>query len=306
MGVRLVADSHFVVSSRLSAITSQGDSPTPMPRFSLIIPTLERTAELAGLLTSIVNQKRTDIEIILVDQNRDGRIMPLVAALPGDLAVLHLRSEQQNVSAARNAGMDVASGEIIAFPDDDCCYPPDLLNQVDAWFSENRHYAVLAVGALDHEGVASGNRWLQNACDIGAVNVLRTTFCSSLFISEPARCREVRFDEKLDRGEETDFILCLLATGLRGRFDRKFHIQHPRRDMLSGTVSRARAVSYGAGMGRLVRRHSLLMLWFGLLTYDIARALMVSARGQFVNAGFCFAHAEGLFRGFVLPKSHYE
>jgi glycosyltransferase involved in cell wall biosynthesis len=277
-----------------------------MPRFSLIIPTLERTAELAVLLASIVNQKRADIEIILVDQNRDARIMPLVEALPTDLTVLHLRSEKRNVSAARNVGMDAASGEIIAFPDDDCCYPPDLLNQVDGWFRENLHYAVLAVGALDHEGIASGNRWLQKACDIGAVNVLRTTFCSSLFISEPVRSRQVRFDEKLNRGEETDFILRLLATGLRGRFDRKFHIQHPRRDMLSGTVSRARAVSYGAGMGRLVRRHSLLMLWFGLLTYDIARALLVSARGQFVNAGFCFAHAEGLFRGFVLPKSNYE
>jgi glycosyltransferase involved in cell wall biosynthesis len=277
-----------------------------MPRFSLIIPTLERTAELAELLASIVNQQRRDIEIILVDQNHDDRIVPLVEALPGDLAVAHLRVEQQNVSAARNAGMDAASGEIIAFPDDDCCYPADLLNQVDAWFEENRHYAVLAVGALDNNGVASGNRWLQSACDIGAVNVLRTTFCSSLFISEPARSREVRFDEQLNRGEETDFILRLLATGLRGRFDRKFHIQHPRRDMLSGTVSRARAVSYGAGMGRLVRRHSLLLLWFGLLTYDIARALLVSARGQFVNAGFCFAHAEGLVRGFVLPESNYE
>jgi glycosyltransferase involved in cell wall biosynthesis len=277
-----------------------------MPRFSLIIPTLERTAELSELLASVVNQKRADIEIILVDQNQDARITPLVETLPIDLAVSHLRVKQQNVSAARNAGMDVASGEIIAFPDDDCCYPPDLLNQVDAWFRENRDYAVLAVGALDNNGVASGNRWLQSACDIGSVNVLRTTFCSSLFISELARSREVRFDEKLNRGEETDFILRLLATGLRGRFDRKFHIQHPRRDMLSGTVSRERAVSYGAGMGRLVRQHSLLLLWLGLLTYDIARALLVSARGQFVNASFCFAHAEGLFRGFVLPKSNYE
>jgi hypothetical protein len=84
------------------------------------------------------------------------------------------------------------------------------------------------------------------------------------------------------------------------------YIHHPRRDMLSGTVSRARARSYGAGMGRLVRRHSLAPLWLALLTYDLARALLVSARGQFVNAGFCFAHAEGLFRGFILPESNYE
>jgi hypothetical protein len=76
--------------------------------------------------------------------------------------------------------------------------------------------------------------------------------------------------------------------------------------MLSGTVSRERAISYGAGMGRLVRRHSLILLWFGLLAYDVARALLVSAKGQFVDAKFCFAHAEGLFRGFIVPEANYD
>jgi glycosyltransferase involved in cell wall biosynthesis len=277
-----------------------------MPRFSLIVPTLGRTTEVAEFLASIVDQNREDVELIVVDQNDDERVVPILEALPGDLSVLHLRLKEKNVSAARNAGMNAASGEIIAFPDDDCWYPPNLLNRVDAWFRENPGYAVLAVGALDDTGVASGNRWIQDACDIGPLNVLRTTFCSSLFVSDLARSRLVQFDPKLNRGEETDFILRLLATGLRGRFDRGLHIHHPRRDMLSGTVSRERAMSYGAGMGRLVRRHSLVLLWLGLLTYDVARALLVSARGQFVNAGFCFAHAEGLFRGFVLPESNYE
>jgi glycosyltransferase involved in cell wall biosynthesis len=277
-----------------------------MPRFSLIVPTLGRTTEVAEFLASIVDQNREDVELIVVDQNDDERVVPILEALPRDLSVLHLRLKEKNVSAARNAGMNAASGEIIAFPDDDCWYPPNLLNRVDAWFRENPGYAVLAVGALDDTGVPSGNRWIQNACDISPLNVLRTTFCSSLFVSDLARSRLVQFDPKLNRGEETDFILRLLATSLRGRFDRGLHIHHPRRDMLSGTVSRERARSYGAGMGRLVRRHSLVPLWLGLLTYDVARALLVSARGQFVNAGFCFAHAEGLFRGFVLPESNYE
>ncbi len=277
-----------------------------MLRFSLIVPTLGRTTEVGELLASIVLQNRDDLELIVVDQNEDERISPLLNRLPKTLRVLHLRATEKNVSAARNAGMAASSGEIIAFPDDDCWYPPSLLNRVDSWFRENAEYSVLAVGALDAGGVPSGNRWIQDACDIGPLNVLRTTFCSSLFVSGLARTRAVHFDPNLNRGEETDFILRLLATGLRGRFDRELHIHHPRRDMLSGTVSRARAVSYGAGMGRLVRRHSLVLLWVGLLTYDLTRALLVSARGQFVNAGFCFAHAEGLLRGFILPESNYE
>ena len=277
-----------------------------MPRFSLIIPTLGRTTELSELFASIVNQKRNDVELIVVDQNDDDRVVPLLHGVPSDVTVLHLRLKEKGQSAARNAGLEISSGEIIAFPDDDCWYPASLLDRVDDWFRKNQEYAVLAVGALDNDGVSSGNRWIQDACDISPVNVLRTTFCSSLFVSGLARSRRVRFDPQMNRGEETDFILRLLATGLRGRFDRALHIHHPRRDMLSGTVSRERARSYGAGMGRLVRRHSLVLLWFGLLSYDLARALMVSARGQFVNAGFCFAHAEGLLRGFILPESSFE
>jgi glycosyltransferase involved in cell wall biosynthesis len=277
-----------------------------MPRFSLIVPTLGRTTEVAQLFASVVDQNRRDMEIIIVDQNDDDRIVPLVRALPDRITVQHLRLPGKNPSVARNAGLAASSGEIIAFPDDDCWYPPFLLNRIDTWFREHPEYSVLAVGALDDAGVPSGNRWIQDACDISPLNVLRTTFCSSLFVCAATRERSIGFDPKLNRGEETDFILRLLATGLKGRFDRGLHIRHPRRDMLSGTVSRARAISYGAGMGRLVRRHSLVLLWVGLLSYDLARALLVSARGQFVNAGFCFAHAEGLFRGFVLPESTYE
>jgi glycosyltransferase involved in cell wall biosynthesis len=277
-----------------------------MPRFSLIVPTLGRTTEVAALFASIVDQNRSDIELIVVDQNDDDRILRQIEHFPAGIAIMHLRQRERNVSAARNAGLMASSGEIVAFPDDDCRYPPELLNRVDSWFRRNPDYSVLAVGALDDAGVPSGNRWIRGACDIGPLNALRTTFCSSLFVSDLARTRGVRFDPKLNRGEETDFILRLLATRLRGRFDRSLYINHPRRDMLSGTVSRERARSYGAGMGRLVRRHSLVPLWLGLLTYDLARALLVSFLGQFDNAAFCFAHAEGLFRGFILPESTYE
>jgi glycosyltransferase involved in cell wall biosynthesis len=271
-----------------------------MPRFSLIVPTLGRTVEVALLLASIVNQNRMDVEIIVVDQNDDDRIVPLLKALPSSITVLHLRQERKSPPMARNTGLDAASGEIIAFPDDDCWYPPDLLNRVDSWFKANSRYAVLAVGALDDEGKSSGNRWLQDACDINPFNSMRTTFASSLFVSAVQSIPLVRFDPKLPAGEETDFILRLLGTGLRGRFDRELHIHHPRRDMLSGTVSRERAKRYGTGMGMVVRRHSLVLVWCGLLMYDLARALLVSARGQFVNTRFCLAHTAGLFQGFVL------
>ena len=44
-----------------------------MPRFSLIVPTLGRTTEVAELFASIVDQNRRDVELIVVDQNDDDR-----------------------------------------------------------------------------------------------------------------------------------------------------------------------------------------------------------------------------------------
>jgi glycosyltransferase involved in cell wall biosynthesis len=273
-------------------------------RFSLIIPTSGRTEELATLLTSIHEQQRDDVEVILVDQNEDNRVSLLLDTLPVRLNLRYIRSCEKGPSAARNLGMDAASGTILAFPDDDCWYPAGLLSRVDAWFGSHPEYAILAVGALDDEGVSSGNRWIQSSCDISSYNALRTTFCSSLFIAAAECSRRVRFDPKLLRAEETDFVLRLLAAGLRGRFDRTLHIHHPRRDMLSGTVSKSRAMSYGQGMGCLVRRHSMFLLWAALLTYDLGRAVLVSLRGHLHDAGFCFAHARGLFTGFVFDSAH--
>jgi glycosyltransferase involved in cell wall biosynthesis len=268
-------------------------------RFSLIVATLGRTTELEKLFASIAAQGRNDIEIIVVDQNDDARLEPLLAAIPQNIAVTRLRMTEKNVSRARNFGMDAARGEIIAWPDDDCWYPMDLLNQVDQWYRAHSEYSVFSVGARDEDGVSSGNRWIQDSCDITPFNSLRTTFCSSLFISDLGASRAIRFDESLNRGEETDFVLRLLRTGLRGRFEKKFYVCHPRRDMLSGTVSVERAKSYGSGMGALARRHSLLLLWICLFSYDVLRAILVFISGRRESARFCFAHAQGLFQGFL-------
>jgi glycosyltransferase involved in cell wall biosynthesis len=277
-----------------------------MIRFSLVVATCGRTTEVTTFLASVLSQRRGDVEVILVDQNADDRLLPVIEELQGRLRIRHLRTVDQNASAARNLGLDAAQGEIVAFPDDDCWYPEGLLDGVDQWFKASPQYSILAVGAVDDGGIPSGNRWIQNSCDISSWNSLRTTFCSSLFLTAIEESRRVRFDPILARGEETDFILRLLATGVRGRFDRNLCVRHPRRDMMSGTVSRERALSYGAGMGRLVRRHSLTVLWTFLVVYDLVRVGFVLLRGRRSDAVFCLAHATGLFKGFLLPEGSYD
>jgi glycosyltransferase involved in cell wall biosynthesis len=84
---------------------------------SLVVATRDRTAELGRLLQSIAEQTHPHIEAIIVDQNRDNRLQPILGLLPTS-RLRYLRAEP-GLSHARNIGVANARGEVVGFPDDD-------------------------------------------------------------------------------------------------------------------------------------------------------------------------------------------
>jgi glycosyltransferase involved in cell wall biosynthesis len=284
-----------------------------MLKISLIVATLgERIEDLSALMNSLLPQVEFIREIIVVDQHPDPLHLP--AQLSTFLNTLPLRiiRSERGLSRARNNGLAMAIGDLVAFPDDDCIYPAGLLEWVVNWFETNVEYDILAVGAKDSSGELSGNRWPQNCCDLAPLNVFRTTFSSSLFLCTDL-AKSARFDTRLGvgantpygSGEETDYVLRLLRARVRGRFNRTRHIIHPRRDMLSGTVSLERARAYGFGMGHVLRINSLFVLWTSFLVYNLARAGLVLLRGKMVNAALCLAQTRGLWNGFLVAISSH-
>lgn len=285
--------------------------PSSRPLFSLVVATVDRTEELGQLFASILDQGLTGIEVIVVDQNPDDRLCSYIEDLSKSVACKHIHENGCGLSWARNRGLEAAAGEFVAFPDDDCSYSPGLLRGVVEWLRANPSYGLLAVGSVDDMGTPSGNRWVQSSCDIRPHNAFRTTFSSSLFFWRSAIPADARFDELIGAGaqtpygsgEETDFVLHLLNHGLRGRFERSMKIVHPRRDMLTSEISKDRAIGYGRGMGRVLRKHSLHALWAGLVTYDLARYGLVWTQGNRDAAQLCLAHAKGLVSGFTAATS---
>src|SRR5271166_1153459 len=117
---------------------------------SLIVASWDRVREPERLLKSLDNQTYRNFEVILADQNDDHRLDVLVEAYPR-LKIKHLRLER-GLSKARNAALRFAQGNLIAFPDDDCWYPPELLAKVVAWFEEHPEFAVLLTATRDQMG----------------------------------------------------------------------------------------------------------------------------------------------------------
>jgi len=100
-----------------------------MPKVSVVIPTYNREEFIGQVVSSVLAQTETDFEILIVDDGSTDSSANRAATLVE--ANKHLRvlqhAKNKGAQAARNTGIDAASGEWIAFLDSDDQLLPDSL-----------------------------------------------------------------------------------------------------------------------------------------------------------------------------------
>lgn len=101
-----------------------------MEKVSIVIPTYKRSDCLKRAVDSVLSQTYGNIEVLVVDDNGMGteegnRTAALMRQYAGDPRVRYIQNAQNIGSAmARNVGIYAASGEYIAFLDDDDMHLP--------------------------------------------------------------------------------------------------------------------------------------------------------------------------------------
>ncbi len=99
-----------------------------MPDVSVIIPVYQAVQFLEDSVRSIQNQTLRNIEIILVDDgSTDGSEVLCDEIKKNDPRVRVIHQENRGLGPARNAGMDVATGDYLYFCDADDWAEPDML-----------------------------------------------------------------------------------------------------------------------------------------------------------------------------------
>jgi GT2 family glycosyltransferase len=135
-----------VLPSALSAPARRRPDQRVLPRISVVIPSLlERLDGLQACLTSLGDLDYPDYEVIVVDNRPAG-------APPVELAGARVvRETRAGISAARNRGIEEATGEIIAFTDDDVEVDPGWLLGIGRRLSEHPEEACVTGLALPRE-----------------------------------------------------------------------------------------------------------------------------------------------------------
>jgi glycosyltransferase involved in cell wall biosynthesis len=229
-------------------------------KFSLVLATVGRTDELLRFLDSLQSQTFRDIELIIIDQNPDDRLIPVLSSFSNQFTILHIRSEK-GLSRARNFGLKHITGDIIAFPDDDCWYPPDLLERVHNWFNNNPDIDGLTGRSIDENGRESISRWAKQSGKISKYGVWIRATSFTIFLRRPVVDRTGGFDEELGVGagtpwgsaEEIDFLIRALNHRFYLYYNSDITVHHPNPVREYNTKSKERAYSYGRGMGKVLK-----------------------------------------------------
>ena len=255
---------------------------------SLIVTTLNRPTELARLLHSLAVQKFKDFEIILVDQNKEPTVIDETLGL--NCRVQHL-GMPCGASAARNAGLALATGDVIAFPDDDCSYMPDTLSSVNTFFSQHPEYGgVVAKWKSPKRG------------RIGRYGVFRQAGTCFYFLRRKWVQAIGEFDPtfgpggeaRWQGGEDTDYLIRGLEKGMSLYREPSIIVQHPEMDWAA--TMKQKVISYGVARMALLRKHHY-PFWFrlGMVLYPLASLFLHPSK-----ATYYFSMFRGRVQGFML------
>jgi glycosyltransferase involved in cell wall biosynthesis len=182
---------------------------------SVVIPTRDRQAMVAGAVRSALDQTGAEVEVCVVDDGSTPPVM-LPRELAADRRVKLIRLDTpRGAGAARNAGLAATSGEIVAFLDDDDAWLPDKLA---------RQLAALDGGSI---AVACGFEVWDGATLVASVlppdpfdarDLLAhpSLWPSTVLVRRAALDAAGEFDDGLPRVQDWDLWLRL---GDLGRFD---------------------------------------------------------------------------------------
>jgi glycosyltransferase involved in cell wall biosynthesis len=231
-----------------------------MPIVSVIIPTYDRADVLPRAIDSALDQTLSDVEVVVVDDASSDDTESVVTSYDDPRVTYLAHATNRGGSAARNTGIEAATGDYIALLDsDDEWAPTKLERQVetlerrsDEWIAAYCGTTILddgettdlwesvksVVGRHDRREGAEGGEEL--VAEILLEN-LHTSAGSTLLVESDVVDRIGGFDESFERYQDTEFLIRVLKRGKLAYVDGPLLRRYPSGGPSADDVRRANA-----------------------------------------------------------------
>lgn len=195
-----------------------------MPLLSVIIPIYNARTYIEKCIKSIIRQSFWDYELILVDDGSvdgSGYICDTYAEQDNRINVIHQLN--QGVSAARNAGLEAASGRYVCFVDADDWIEPDLfkicIDTIESNGADILHHGMTRSIWKNGEEVSSSKKYIisDSVCltkeQLGErIQDMYSSVSVHVFnyIYKRELLRNIRFDTRMPYSEDNVFAMQVL------------------------------------------------------------------------------------------------
>ena len=240
------------------------ENPTIEVDLSLVLCTYGRTNEVDNFLDSIYRQTKSPTEIIIVDQNEENILHYIIKKWSEKLPIIHKRVNFKGASRSRNFGAKQAVSALIAFPDDDCLYPPRLIENITKLFQQKEEFETILTAKIEPSEISSrlskpslNYSWVTSSLDL-----FKAKAETSNIFARKSKLESLPFviNENIGPGantpwasnEETDLLIRLLKQGIKIIKLKELSIAHH-----SLQVSPARSLKYGMGRFEVISTHRL-------------------------------------------------
>jgi glycosyltransferase involved in cell wall biosynthesis len=279
-------------------------------KISLVLATLGRDLEVLDFLKSLIFQTYQNFELIVIDQNQDGKIDAIMQNFAQCFDIKHVKVDFVGNARARDYGIGLATGQIVAFPDDDCAYDRDVLENVVYEFESRQKLSILVVGSYDfsatHFSIGVNSRKARYFSRLNMMGVEFTQFFALDRIDREQFHLDHDFGigSKYSGAEGFELLYRLLRAGNIAFYKPSIKIFHANKDHY--TLGSARMLKYSTGIGAYIRKfanqHDVFIGYYILRKMLIAPVLKMMLAILTFNPGklaYSFYNLIGIWRGFM-------
>lgn len=188
----------------------------PSPLVSVVIPAYNGDRFIVEAVESVLQQTYQNFEIIVVD---DGSTDCTAAVLkPYFDRIRYVQQSNQGVASARNRGLQLAEGELIAFLDQDDTFLPEKLSLQVANFAANPQLGIVHSGwNITHESdeiISAVQPWQGlPVLDLAAWVEWKPVFLGAMLFKRNWLERVGKFDDRFQQTNDVDLVLRLALSG---------------------------------------------------------------------------------------------